>query len=372
MLLLALLRRPTINNMIYPAVVLLLFYPLLILLITFGVWKKQKKLISTDKQGISVVVAARNEEKIIASLLDRLVKQNYPQDKYEVIVVDDNSTDATSEIVKKYPPVKSIKIDSNGLGNKKKALAQGIASAKFPILAFTDADCLPSQNWLSEIDSHFSEGVHFVAGYSPLITQDRFIGALKNLERLAIFAVSAGSINLGYGLTCTARNMAYKKELYQKVEGFNGIEHVKSGDDDLMLHRMNHVQGKKQFMFSRESIIPSYDDKTKSQQIQQETRRASKWKHYNGIVKTISALVFLYYLLLLFLISITIAGKFDIFDLALLFLIKIFMELLLIISFMYRIKDFRLLKHFPAAEIIYIPYFVFFALKGTFGRYSWK
>jgi len=56
---------------------------------------------------------------------------------------------------------------------------------------------------------------------------------LKKLERLAMFTFSAGSIGWNWGITATGRNFAYKKEVFESLNGFDGIGHVPSGDDDL-------------------------------------------------------------------------------------------------------------------------------------------
>ena len=129
-----------------------------------------ENLKNTKINKISVIIAARNEEKHLPNLLDSLISQNYQKENYEIIVVDDRSEDKTAAIVKKYQSKNSnitllqIKNESKHLLGKKGALDKGIRSAMYDILAFTDADCVPTRNWLTQINRHFTDDTDVVAG----------------------------------------------------------------------------------------------------------------------------------------------------------------------------------------------------------------
>jgi glycosyltransferase involved in cell wall biosynthesis len=327
---------------------------------------------------ISIIIAARNEEKYLPILLEQIANQNYPPGKYEIIVADDRSTDQTSEIIRefqdKYSNIKAIRIEKENikLVGKKGALDAAIKAAKYEILAFTDADCLPSENWLQEINKHFSEETDFVAGYSPLINSSKFLLMLKNLERASIFAVTAGGFAWNWGVTCTARNMAYSKSIFNKVNGFEGIGHLKSGDDDLMLQKMNRHIRKMNFMFTSDSVVFSHDKENLSEHADLESRRASKWKYYPFSIQLMTLFILLFYSVFIFSLICTIVGTLQLSSFFNLFLIKTIPEFLLLFFFLIRIKKIKLLWVFPLAELIYLPYFIFFALKGTFGKFKWK
>lgn len=353
------------------------FYFALLLLLTVGMFLVPKRNAKKICQGISVIIAARNEEKNISEVIKRLLKQDYPHDRFEIIIVSDRSTDDTETIVssfrKEHPLVKLLTIKPGEKGGKKRALAKGIEQAHFPLLAFTDADCKPSENWVKELNAHFSESVDFIAGYSPLCEDKKSLYlSLKNLERLTIFAVSAGSIGLRYGMTCTGRNMAYAKSLYNHVKGFSGLEDIPSGDDDLMLQRMAPYSHKMSFMFTRDSFVPSYDQKNLTGKINQETRRASKWKYYPASIKVITALVFLFYIVFCAAVIGLIIGKVALHTVLTALIIKLLAEIILLTVFAVKIKHTKCLLLLPILEIIYIPYFLFFAVKGTLGKYRWR
>ena len=334
---------------------------------------KNKKINS-----ISIIVAARNEERYLPLLLEKIANQNYPRDKYEIVLADDRSTDRTSEIIwkfqNKYSNIKAIRIEKENikLVGKKGALDAAIKAAKHEILAFTDADCLPSENWLKEINKYFSEETDFVTGYSPLINFPQFLSMLKNLERASIFSITAGGFAWNWGVTCTARNMAYRKSIFNKVNGFEGIGHLKSGDDDLMLQKMNKHIRKMNFMFTSDSIVFSHDKENLREHADLECRRASKWKYYTFGIKLMTLFIFLYYSVFSCSLIGAIIGTIQLSSFLNLVLIKIIPEFLLLFFFLIRIKKTRLLLAFPLAELIYLPYFIFFALKGTFGKFKWK
>jgi len=352
-------------------------YLCFVLFFILGIFRLSKKT-NNEIQDISVIIAARNEEKYLPELLKILQNQNYPTINYEVIVVDDRSEDATFQIVKNFqksfPNLKLVIIEkeSDELFGKKNAVNFAIKQAEFEILAFTDADCLPPHNWLKSINSYFTDEVDFLAGFSPLIQKNRFISMLKNLERASIFAITAGSFGWNWGVTCTGRNMIYRKSIFEKVNGFAGIGHLKSGDDDLLLQKMSKHIRKMNFMFSQDSIVKSFDKDHPTEHIDLETRRASKWKYYPISIKILTLFFLFYYLVFALSFVMLILGNISILQFVELFLIKIVPEFLLLITFLAKIKQIKIMQTFPLAEILYIPYFIYFALKGTLGTYKWK
>lgn len=101
------------------------------------------------KPRISVVIPAYNEEKYLPRCLESLSKQTYPKDNYEVIVVDNNSTDNTREIAKKYGAKALFFNAKQGVSATRQF---GVEHAAAEIIAFTDADISVSSDWLTKID----------------------------------------------------------------------------------------------------------------------------------------------------------------------------------------------------------------------------
>lgn len=333
---------------------------------------------NTKINHISVIIAARNEEKHLSELLKSLTKQTYMKDKFEVIVVDDRSNDNTAEIVRrfalKYSNIRLLQIKNvqEHLLGKKRALDTGIRAAKYDLLAFTDADCVLNKRWIEQINKHFTEDTDIVAGYSYVNYKNPFFKYLKNLERSSIFALIAGSFGWNWGITITAGNMAYRKELYEKVNGFDNIGSVKSGDDVLMIQKMNKFARKMKFMFHKDSFVKTGRTETVHSQMQQEIRRGSKWIHYTFPVKIMTLFVFVYYIIFLGCFFCFLFAGFSTTQFLVVLFLKIFPEFLLLIYFLIKVHKIKLMWALPIAELIYIPYFVIFGLKGTFGKFKWK
>jgi len=369
---------------LYGLYILLGFYSFFLLFIFIGIFRIKNCKDSLFFNDISVIVAAHNEEKDIANLLDFLSFQEYPKDKYEVIIINDRSRDNTEGIIKKYSEkynnIKYLKIDKEdkNLVGKKNALTKGIEQSNGNILLFTDADCVPGKNWLKSINNQFNLGFDVVVGYSPLVSYNtktifqKFVFLLKRLERLSIFSISAGTIGWNWGVTATGRNFAYRKRVFKELNGFSGIGHIPSGDDDLFLQKISKSKKYKiSFAKDKKSFVNSVERKSAKEQINQEKRRASKWIYYPLNIKIYLALIFVFYLFLFISFVMAIFSSFSWNSFLGIFIIKVIFDFLIVIKGAILFRENRLLWIFPLAEIFYIPYFLIFGILGTFTRYRW-
>ena len=128
---------------------------------------------------ISVVVAARNEEENISHCIQSLLRQDYPADKFEILIVDDFSTDKTAELIKKFETsvtnlkyLSSIAIEQgNIISYKREAIQTGINASKGKYILLTDADCIVPTTWISTYSEQFmKEDYVFIGG--PVIISD--------------------------------------------------------------------------------------------------------------------------------------------------------------------------------------------------------
>jgi poly-beta-1,6-N-acetyl-D-glucosamine synthase len=327
---------------------------------------------------ISVLIAARNEASHLNSVIEALADQDYPKEMYEVIIIDDRSHDDTIHLLQqkaaKYSWLHydSIIQENPKMIAKKGALTLAISKAKHEILAFTDADCLPEKKWLAEINALMTDETDFLCGYSPLVGIKGILGLLKSLERSSIFAMIAGSFGIGWSVTSVARNQIYRKSKFQLIDGFAGLGNQRSGDDDLLLQKMAPVLRKHNFIFEPQATVPSIDKENFSDQIHLETRRASKWRLYPLPVKLLTLFFMIYYLILISALILAITGSIPLLTVVVINLIKIASEFLLLALFLHKIKQIRQLLVFPLAELLYIPFYIYFGFRGTFGKYSWK
>ena len=194
--------------------------------------------------GVSVVICARNEAIQLRQNLPGILQQQYAG-KWEVIVVDDDSTDETQTVLatfeKMHPHLTLIKISPKQYPGKKQALAAGIAAARYTFLLFTDADTQPaSQHWLR----HMAEtavkhpATELVLGYGPLKSPSppTFWSRWSQFEAAYTAMLYITFAKMGLPYMGVGRNLLVKKSLYERVGGFSKHLHIPSGDDDLLVN----------------------------------------------------------------------------------------------------------------------------------------
>ncbi len=235
---------------------------------------------------VSIILAARNEEQNIRSCVKALIDQNYPEDLLQIVIVDDGSTDETVPILKSFESKVSdltILQTHSKTGNKKLALDKAIRKCTGEILLFTDADCVPSAAWVQTMVNYFSDDIGLVAGFSPVIDpSDSFFGKILHLDSIAAGFVAAGAIGNGSAATCTGRNLGYRRQLFQEVNGFSEIQKSTSGDDDLFLQLVKmKTHWNINYAIDSDAIVPSYQTKSFVQFINQKKRHLSAGKYYN-------------------------------------------------------------------------------------------
>lgn len=112
--------------------------------------------------GVSVVVPVYNGEHTIRPLIESLLGSAYPADAFEIIVVDNGSTDATCAVVREYPVTL---LEQRAIRSSYAARNMGIGRARFPVIAFTDADCQVDAAWIAEgIRALEKQGADLIAG----------------------------------------------------------------------------------------------------------------------------------------------------------------------------------------------------------------
>ncbi len=265
---------------------------------------EQQRLVTDKKPNISIIVAARNEENNIGRCLQSLITQDYAGGSYEIIIVDDRSTDKTAAIVNNYrarnPIVSLISLNSvsSDLPAKKNALDTAIRQSKYDVLAFTDADCIPSIKWLASIAKEFQPEVGVVAGFSPLDQRfpSKFLARwgdffLRYLEIKNSVGAAAG-IGLGHAFMCTGRNLAYRKSVFYEVHGYEKIKKSISGDDDLFIQLVqNETAWKIRYMVDPQSYVSTEPPASLRAFINQRKRHFSAGKYYPMKMKAVFAVI---------------------------------------------------------------------------------
>ncbi len=353
-------------------------YVLVALYFFFGLFRLSNQPRTAETPFISIVIAARNEADYIGLCLDSLKQQTYPPDRFEILIVDDDSTDNTSQIVASthLDNLRLLSVDNRfpEMAAKKRPLSVGIHCARGEWILTTDADCTVPPTWVASMASYMAADTGVVIGFSQL-TSRSFFGQLQAYDFLALMAAAAGAVGMGIPLAASGQNFAYRKGLFEKIGGFHDIAHRPSGDDVLLLQLLRHAwDGHIAFADDPGAYATTHRPETPSSFWQQRKRWASNAAYQlrlNSIFFSYITVVFLTNALIptAFLISIT-NGTYT------LPLIcwgaKVLVDLLVAGKGVYTFKRADLLIMFPFWEIVQIPYTILIGLAGTLRGFTWK
>lgn len=239
------------------------------------------------RTSIAVLVAARNEAASIGRCLEALVQQDYPIDQYNLYIIDDHSEDDTAAIVQGYadhhPQLHLLTLPDDKTG-KKRALEHGINHSEGTLIVTTDADCTMSEHWLSCI-AHFYEenNLKFVAGPVAFYEEQSLFERFQSLDFMGMIAVAAAGIKGRFMGMCNGANLAYERAVFEAVNGFEGIDHLASGDDMLLLQKIQaHYPDQIGFLKQKEATTYTHAKPTVNAFVEQRIRWASKSGAYQG------------------------------------------------------------------------------------------
>ena len=344
---------------------------------------KKSKSTNSNEPFISVILAAHNEENHLANCLKALVEQNYPKEKFEIIVVNDRSTDKTQFIIdewtRKFIFVISTKIETipKDQFSKKNAIMKGIELSKANILCFTDADCTPSPDWVKNIAGSYSQETTMVVGLAPLVpakaNNPPLWQWLLTYESWFTSSISISAIQNNFPLTCTGRNLSYLKSDFMQLSGFANISHSLSGDDDLLMHQFQKAgKSKIKTITEPDAIVTSQTAETVRQFWRQKTRHFSAGKYY-PIPKKIFYLTWHLSNLLIIILPI-LSLFFSLFSLSISILIlfgKLAIDFLFHLIGFKKYKKLDLLKYFLVFEFIYPFYILIVGNIGLLKKPKW-
>lgn len=350
-------------------------YLICIAAFTFGLFNLKERFHSVNKNNlikVSVLIAARNEEKNIEKLLESLKKQSFPKELFEVIIVNDHSTDNTDEIINdfinknKELDVKLLKAEKKG---KKHAISQALHSAINELVIVTDADCVLNDLWIESIVGFYQEEkCKMILAPVLLSPAENLFEKMQVLEHLSLIGSTAGSASIGFPVMCNGANMAYERKAALEVEKFRKDFDIPSGDDMFLLEQFVKCYGHNnvKFLLSKSAVVKTKTCKTIKDFFRQRRRWVSKTKSYTSWKVIVTALIVLFFNLSI--ISLLVSAFFvpalwSIY--ILLTLLKFFIDFPLLKNITNFMNQGSLLKWVLPLEIIYPFYVVFTALSGT-------
>jgi len=311
--------------------------------------------------------------------LQSIRQLNYPANLMEVIVINDFSEDRTVATVKQFEEVKVVelkeilkeKINSY----KKKAIEAGVEKATGNFIVTTDADCIVPINWLFNFACIIEQQpTVFIAAPVAMKEESSSIKLFQSLDFLTLQGITGGSVGAGFHSMCNGANLCYSKEAFYKVNGFKDVDHIASGDDMLLMHKLySQFPTMVHYCKAANSIVLTNPVETVTEFFRQRIRWASKADKYDD--KRIFGVLLFVYLLNAFMLVLFVAGFFNSSLWILLagsLLFKTIIELVFLMPVATFFRKEKILIWFPLAQPFHIVYTVIAGWLGKFGSYEWK
>ncbi|HMT29692.1 MAG TPA: glycosyltransferase [Bacteroidia bacterium] len=333
---------------------------------------------------VSVIVAVRNEEKTILNLLEILNQQKYPHQFYEIIISNDHSEDQTefvcNEFINKllvsHPRITFLNPGKTDLTGKKAALERAIAISRGELILTTDADCIPTTNWIeSFVNVYTATHAKMITGFVKMNAGKSVFLKLQALEFLSLSGTGMVSVINEKPLMCNGANLAFSKESFLQAGGYSYGKNHPSGDDTfLMLKLAKEGSGSVVFNKNRDSIMTTVPAETVNSFLSQRIRWAAKVKYYDeNYIKWTGGFIFLVNFLILALIILTSLKLFSCEMLFILWILKSIGDLLFLGTVCTFAEQRNLLFVFLPAQLIYPLYSVAGAILASVRNgFVWK
>ena len=289
--------------MIWFIIVLFICYTILIISLTFGFIKMKefKEKDTKEQTAFSVIIPFRNEAKNLPNLFKSISELNYSHDLVEFIFVDDASSDNSVELIKKFIPnigmvTKVIKNKRTSNSPKKDAISTAISIAKNNWIITSDADCILPQKWLKKFNSFIKENnPNMVVGLVNYKAKNNFLEQFQLLDFMSMQGSTIGGFGINFPFLCNGANLAYKKDAFIRLNGFEGNNTMASGDDIFLFEKFIEDDKKSvHILKSKEATVTTFPTKTWSKLINQRTRWAAKTNNLKSInVKIIGLIIIL-------------------------------------------------------------------------------
>lgn len=331
----------------------------------------------------SIIIPVRNESENILPLLSDIDKQKINPNEFEVIVVDDASSDGTVEKILAnlnrfnfQLQVLHLNTEEGFTGShKKRALTLGIENSNGNYIVTTDGDCRVQPQWLSSLKE-------FIIKYRPeCITgpvtfekENTLFKDMQIMEFAFLIGTGASSLHLNFPNMCNGANLSFSKKAFLEVEGYQGNEHIHSGDDEFLMHKIFKKFPKRVYFLKSKGFIVSTKAKDDFKSLFYQRRRwAGKWKMYSDIkISLFAAFYFLFNLIFFVVFLKVIFGNYPIAVFLIQTLIRFIIDFVFLKSIMKFLNQPLSILSFILAEFLYPFYIIVLGIASNFGNYEWK
>jgi biofilm PGA synthesis N-glycosyltransferase PgaC len=363
------------SRMLYVVFFGLVLYVVLLITLLIGLQKTASKGVPADGKihFISVVIAFRDEAGNLPALIECLASQDHPA--FEVLLVDDHSQDNGPGLVSDWCKVdKRFKLIRQTGHGKKQAITEGIRASTGEIIATTDADCRFGNRWLSEISMAFvDDTVKLVCGPVHINHEGKFFGRLQQMEFASVMGTGMAAFGLGYPLYCNGANLAYRRDVFEELNGFVGNDHVVSGDDQFLLQKIRDKYSDGIcFRNTENAFVTTKPQPSLRSFVHQRLRWAGKWSAgLNLPARVVAVAVVVVQCLFVFSWWI-IATERNHLGLLIVAGMKMILEFVLISSVLQSAGQRTSVLRFLTLQILYPFYVIAIGIFSNFTSYSWK
>ncbi|MGA9271422.1 MAG: glycosyltransferase [Lutimonas sp.] len=364
-------------------------YLLLILGFTLGLRRLPsfEPALQEARHSFSILIVFRDEKDNLPPLIAHLDQLNYPKDKFEILLIDDASSDGSLKLVKSLQKeltslnMRIHEFKTSSFSHKKDALELGVREASFDWIITTDADCTFDSGFLNAYDQFLNRHpAKMVAGPVICTAEDSLLDRFQSLDFLSLQGSTMGSfggrdsIPFLRPFMCNGANLCYSKEAFLELGGYQGNKDIASGDDVFLLEKMlERHENEVYFIKSRSALVQTKPKETWKELFEQRKRWASKSTAYkNSFAKIVGLLVLLANFSLILGLALGLAGLIPWPYFGLLFVMKINVDFVLIFNTASLWEQQQAMKSFVMSSFLYPFFVVGVTLQSLTGSYNWK
>ena len=356
--------------------VFIVLYALLILAHIYGFLIQKGVSTSAENAAhthFSVLIPFRNEAENLPRLLHSIEQLHYPKTHFEVLLIDDESSDASVQIIEAFQQhttlqLRIIKNRRESASPKKDALNAGIKTASYDWIVTTDADCAVPENWLHCFDQKIQkEQPLFIAGPVSFFTQQGLLHYFQQLDFLSLQGATLGSFGLKQAFMCNGANLAFAKTEFLELKGYSQNDHLASGDDVFLLQKfLKAYPDRVAYLKQKEALILTQAQSNWKNLFNQRKRWAAKASAYTSYFALITAfMVFIGNLS-------TILSVFYLAELGPLIVLKLAVDFILIYLTAHLFNQTATLKNYIWVALLYPFITVYIALTSQLKSFEWK
>ncbi|HDR68759.1 MAG TPA: glycosyltransferase [Bacteroidaceae bacterium] len=356
-------------------------YLSLIIFLWLGFIRLDRKSVSSMPEGeifISMVIPFRNEENKLPGLIESLKSQTYSSQLFEVIFVDDHSSDRSCEVTEKaienIQNFKLVQISGDRAG-KKSALLAGIEKARGNFIIQSDADCMFGKHLVEEhVRKILESGADFISGpVTCKYHRKSFLQIMETIDFLSLMVSGAGSFYYNNPVMCSGANLSYRRSFFFEAREFDPLISTPSGDDMFLMIAAKKLKKKSVFLKSRNAMVHTFPTGNFKSFIGQRVRWGSKTRYYaDKDIIGIALLVTMTNLLLLLspVMMVFLPGIWKIAVPAI--GLKLMADFVILVSATRFTQQTSLMSFYLPVAVLYYLYFVYVAFASVFGKLKWK